>query len=111
MAQIAAVRSGVFASTGNVLSVAHVAGMQASFPLLQKNYKFGAVRFWGRLQGKAGDYLIAVGIEDSWVAGKKFFYWCARAAPPRRPTRTCRRGSAIARSERAEQAAKGRRSR
>ena len=44
-------------------------------PLLQKNYKFTKVFFWGKLTGTDGDYLIAMGIEESYTA-KKFFYWC-----------------------------------
>jgi len=61
-------------AVGQVLSLAHAAGMQSSFPLLQKNYKFTKVLFFGRIMGKAADYLVAVGIEDSWVGTKKFFF-------------------------------------
>ena len=50
--------------------------MQSSLPLLQKNYKFTKVFFWGKLTGTAGDYLIAMGIQESFD-NKKFFYWCA----------------------------------
>lgn len=70
---------GIPASTGNVLSIAHAAGLQSSFPLLAKRNKFSKVLFFGRITGKAGDYLIAMGLEDSWLAGKKFFWWCVFA--------------------------------
>jgi len=75
MSALAAVtKVGIPASTGNVLSIAHAAGMQSSFPLLAKNYKFSKVLFFGRIMGKTGDYLVAMGLEDSWLLGKKFFF-------------------------------------
>jgi len=61
------------ATCGYVLSIAHAAGCQSSFPLQKKNYKFKQFLFWGRIGGKAKDYLIAVGIESSWTGPKKFF--------------------------------------
>ena len=64
------------ASTGCVVSLPHKAGMQSSFPMLKKNYKFSKVLFFGKVLGKVSDYLIAVGIEESWTSGKKFFF-CA----------------------------------
>ena len=78
MATLPAMSYGVVASSGVALALPHSAGMQSSLPLLQKNYKFSKVFFWGKLMGLTGDYLIAMGIEESY--GKaKFFYWCARA--------------------------------
>ena len=75
MAHLSAVtRGGIAATIGNVLSIAHTSGMTSSFPLLAKNYKFSRVLFFGRITGKAGDYLVAMGLEDSWL-GKKFFFW------------------------------------
>mmetsp|Transcript_49949 Transcript_49949/g.124200 ORF Transcript_49949/g.124200 Transcript_49949/m.124200 type:complete len:271 (+) Transcript_49949:26-838(+) len=75
MAELSAVtKAAIPATTGNVLSLAHAAGMQSSFPLLQKNYKFSKVLFFGRIMGKAQDYLVAIGIEDSWLGQKKFFF-------------------------------------
>jgi len=62
------------ASTGCVVSLAHKAAMQSSFPLLKKNYKFSKVLFFGKVMGKVGDYLIAIGIEESYLAGKKYFF-------------------------------------
>ena len=68
------------ASAGCVVSLPHKAAMQSSFPLLKKNYKFSNLLFFGKILGKAGDYLVAVGIEESFEGPKKYFYWCAR--PP-----------------------------
>jgi radial spoke head protein 9 len=62
------------ASTGAVLSLTHKSAMQSSLPLLKKNYKFAAVKFWGKLTGRLGDYLIAVGIQSSYTSGKLFFF-------------------------------------
>jgi len=77
MAELMAItKAEVAAPTGNVLSIAHAAGMQSSFPILQKNYKFSKVLFFGRITAKAQDYLIAVGIENSWMDGTKKFFWC-----------------------------------
>lgn len=61
------------ASTGCVVSLPHKAGMQSSFPMLKKNYKFSKVLYFGKILGKSGDYLIAIGIEESWET-KKFFF-------------------------------------
>ena len=61
-------------SSGITLSLPHAAGMQSSMPILQKNYKFSKVFFWGKLMGMKGDYLIAKGIEESFDC-KKFFFW------------------------------------
>jgi len=75
------------ASTGCVISLAHKAAMQSSFPLLKKQNKFSKVMFFGKVMGKVGDYLIAVGIEESFLAGKKFFFctdgvtWAQLPAP------------------------------
>jgi len=73
MASLSAITSGYVSPNGVVLSLPHAAGMQSSLPLLQKNYKFTKVFFWGKLSGVTGEYLIAMGIEDSY-ATKKFFY-------------------------------------
>jgi len=61
------------APTGAVVSLAHKAAMQSSLPLLKKNYKFSKVLFFGKVQGSVGDYLIAIGIEESFQ-DKKFFF-------------------------------------
>ena len=75
MATLPAINYGVVAGSGVTLALPHSTGLQSSLPLLQKNYKFSKVFFWGKLMGMTGDYLIAMGIEESY--GKaKFFYWC-----------------------------------
>ena len=61
--------------------------MMSSLPILQKNYKFSKVFYWGKLQGVKGEYLIAMGIEESFEA-KKFFFWYA--GRPRRSDARCR---------------------
>lgn len=75
MSSVTHLQYGVVAGSGVVLSLPHSTGLQSSLPLLQKNYKFSRVFFWGKLIGLAGEYLIAMGIEESY-ATKKFFYWC-----------------------------------
>ena len=60
-------------SVGVVLSVAHRAAIQSSFPLLKTNYKFSSVCFLGKLTGKDGDYLLAFGVEGS-LGAKKYFF-------------------------------------
>ena len=81
MAELSAVtKAQIPATMGSVLSLAHAAGMQSSFPLLAKNYKFSKVLLFGRILGKAQDYLVAIGLEGSYVGSKKFFYWCAATA-------------------------------
>jgi len=73
MSSVTHLQYGVVAGSGVVLSLPHSTGLQSSLPLLQKNYKFSRVFFWGKLIGLAGEYLIAMGIEESY-ATKKFFY-------------------------------------
>ena len=84
MATLPAMSYGVVASSGVALALPHSAGMQSSLPLLQKNYKFSSVFFWGKMTvTKYEDYLIAMGVEESYST-KKFFFWCAcRDAPAR----------------------------
>lgn len=62
------------ASDGLVLSIAHKAALQSSLPVLKKNNKFSYVHFFGKITGKASDYLIAIGIDDSYLGPKKYFY-------------------------------------
>lgn len=70
------------ASSGVALALPYAAGMQSSLPILQKNYKFSKVFFWGKLAGMTADYLIAKGIEESYEQ-VKFFFWCvSRRADP-----------------------------
>ena len=78
MASLSHMNMEVVSTNGVVLSLPQKAGMQSSLPLLQKNYKFTKVFFWGKLTGTASDYYIAMGTEESY-GNKKFFFWCARA--------------------------------
>lgn len=73
MASLAAINLGAISSSGVTLALPHSTGMQSSLPLLKKNYKFSKVCFWGKLMGITGDYLIAMGIEESYTKAK-FFY-------------------------------------
>jgi len=73
MASAAHIQYGVVSQSGVTLSLPHSAGLQSSLPLLQKNYKFTKVFFWGQLMGLTGEYLIALGIEESYNT-KKFFF-------------------------------------
>lgn len=73
MASLAAINLGAISSSGVVLALPHSTGMQSSLPLLKKNYKFSKVCFWGKLMGMTGDYLIAMGVEESYTKCK-FFY-------------------------------------
>ena len=56
------------------LSLAWGVCLICRLPLLQKAYKFTKVFFWGKLTGTDGEYLIAMGIEESYST-KKFFFW------------------------------------
>lgn len=73
MAAVAHLNLGVLGGSGRVLSLPESTGMQSSLPLLQKNYKFTKVFFWGKLVGTNAEYLIAMGIEESYD-NKKFFF-------------------------------------
>ena len=73
MSQVPHLNYGAISSSGFVLSLPDSTGMQSSLALLQKNYKFTKVFFWGKITGTGGDYLVAMGIEESYTA-KKFFY-------------------------------------
>lgn len=64
----------IVSSMGVVLNVEQIAAMQSSLPLLQANYKFTAVQFWGRIAGTSKDFLIAQGLSASAVKGKKMFF-------------------------------------
>lgn len=82
------------ASAGIVVSLPHAAGMQSSLPILQKNYKFSKVFYWGKMMGMKGDYLIAKGIEES-SSTMKFFYWCAPREPAARAGAQWRRPATV----------------
>lgn len=57
------------------MNVTLQAALQSSLPLLKKNNKFSKVLLLGKIFGKAGDYLIAIGMEESYLGPKKYFYW------------------------------------
>lgn len=63
--------------------------MKASLPVLQREYGFKKMYFWGKLKGMSGDYYIAQGVSYSLNdPDKKFFWWYAPACcfyplPPR----------------------------
>ena len=75
-------------STGVTLSVAQRAALQSSLPLLKKNYKFSEVFLFGKILCKAGDYLVAFGLEGC-TTKKKWFYWCVPSQPAAHLCRTC----------------------
>ena len=74
-------------STGVTLSVAQRAALQSSLPLLKKNYKFSEVFLFGKILCKAGDYLVAFGLEGC-TTKKKWFYWCVPSQPAAHLCRT-----------------------
>ena len=65
------------APTGNVVSLAHKAAMQSSFPLLKKNYKFSKVLFFGKVMGKV------VGVAFALVVASQFHltFYVSRTLP------------------------------
>ena len=97
MASLAAINLGAISSSGVTLALPHSTGMQSSLPLLKKNYKFSKVCFWGKLMGITGDYLIAMGIEESYTKAK-FFYWCVSALVSHSAAALCPSASRCART-------------
>eukprot|EP00322_Chrysochromulina_rotalis_P007307 CAMPEP_0115845772 /NCGR_PEP_ID=MMETSP0287-20121206/9526_1 /TAXON_ID=412157 /ORGANISM="Chrysochromulina rotalis, Strain UIO044" /LENGTH=271 /DNA_ID=CAMNT_0003299559 /DNA_START=36 /DNA_END=851 /DNA_ORIENTATION=+ len=83
------------ASSGVVLPLPHAAGMQSSLPILEKNYKFSKVFFWGKIMGQKGEYLVAKGIEESY-ATKKFFYCTDGVTWSQLPAMTAEMAEAVA---------------
>jgi len=77
MASVAHLGAGALSGSASVLSLRESTGLQSSLPLLQKNYKFSKVFFWGKITGTAGEYLIAMGIEESFA--QKTFFFCQDA--------------------------------
>lgn len=75
-----ALKLGAVSSSGAVLSLPQSSGFESSLTLLKKNYKLTNVFFWGKISGTAGEYLIAMGTEESYTK-QKFFYWCAAVRP------------------------------
>ncbi|XP_062407008.1 radial spoke head protein 9 homolog [Sardina pilchardus] len=59
---------------GLTLSSEQKAALQTSLVILQKNYKFHRVLFWGKILGIKGDYFIAQGVTDDEMRNKKTLY-------------------------------------
>jgi len=76
------------ASGGIVLSVHEKAALQSSLPIVKKNNKFSEVLFFGKMQAATTDYLIAIGIKDSFLDEKKFFFCTDGASWAQLPTPT-----------------------
>ncbi|KAI7792172.1 radial spoke head protein 9 homolog [Triplophysa rosa] len=62
------------AGDGLTLSGEQRASLQTSLVILQKNYKFSRVLFWGKILGIKCDYFIAQGIEEDEMKNKKTLY-------------------------------------
>ena len=60
--------------SGHTLNGEQRAALQTSLVLLQKNYKFTRVLFWGKILGIKEDYYIAQGRGDDELKDKKFLY-------------------------------------
>ncbi|XP_031437919.1 radial spoke head protein 9 homolog [Clupea harengus] len=59
---------------GLTLSSEQKAALKTSLIILQKNYKFQRVLFWGKILGITGDYFIAQGVTDDEMRDKKTLY-------------------------------------
>lgn len=83
------------ASRGVVLSVHDKAALQSSLPIIKKEYKFAEVQLFGKLLGKDADYLIAIGINESFLGSKTFFFcqdgvsWAQLPTPTAETISTC----------------------
>ena len=64
------------AGSGHTLSVEQRAALQTSLVIVQKNYKFHRVLFWGKILGLKEDYFIAQGRGEDEMEGKKNLYRC-----------------------------------
>ncbi|XP_041469798.1 radial spoke head protein 9 homolog [Lytechinus variegatus] len=61
-------------SCGTVLSAEQSAALQTSLVILQNNYKFSRVFFWGKIMGIKGDYFIAQGCGNDEMVDRKTLY-------------------------------------
>lgn len=61
-------------NSGVVFSPEQKASLQTSLCILQSNYKFERVYFWGKILGIKDDYFIAQGIEKDEFEQKKTLY-------------------------------------
>lgn len=62
------------AGSGQTLSVEQRVALQTSLVILQKNYKFNRVLFWGKILGLKDDYFIAQGRGEDEMQDKKDLY-------------------------------------
>nr|XP_020494502.1 radial spoke head protein 9 homolog [Labrus bergylta] len=62
------------AGSGYTLNVEQRAALQTSLVILQKNYKFDRVFFWGKILGLKEDYFIAQGRGEDEMKDKKNLY-------------------------------------
>ncbi|XP_035276149.1 radial spoke head protein 9 homolog [Anguilla anguilla] len=56
------------------LSCEQKAALQTSLVILQRNYRFSRVLFWGKILGVKGDYFIAQGATEDELRAKKTLY-------------------------------------
>ena len=61
-------------SSGIILSTEQKAALQTSLTILQSDYKFAAVYFWGKILGVKDDYFIAQGVSNDEFAGRRTLY-------------------------------------
>lgn len=61
-------------SSGIILSVEKKASLQSSLVLVQQQYKFHRVKFWGIIRGIKNDYYIIHGIGRDEIRGRKALY-------------------------------------
>lgn len=73
------------AGGGAGLSPEKRAALRSSLLLLQRDYRFERVWFWGCIQGVRGAYYIAEGLGPDRAAPRSRLYRCAAQAEPRRP--------------------------
>lgn len=68
------------ASGDTGLSLENRAALQASLLLLQRDYRFERVWFWGCIQGVRGTYYIAQGLGPDLAAPRSRLYRCSAGA-------------------------------
>lgn len=73
------------AGGGAGLSPEKRAALRSSLLLLQRDYRFERVWFWGCIQGVRGAYYIAEGLGPDRAAPRSRLYRC-RTSPPRTPS-------------------------
>lgn len=59
---------------GLTLSSEQRTALQTSLVIVQKNYRFKRVLFWGKILGIKHDYFIAQGVTDDEMKDKKALY-------------------------------------